>query len=244
MKYNKPSNATDANAPYVDTDPQKGIKGSTVPAAAIEAPQRELVNLIIKGKQTPSADDMEQVYKAILQIIKDNAFSSVGDGLDIDDEGVLKAVITNGLVFSEGKLALNLHDSLALWNSQVGVAYLVSLSKAEDMTDNIIQPQVTRTILRKTITEATTFTFDNTAIADIPDNTHVTLELHLNMQTVSAIAFNPAVEWDGGEAPDLSETNKDYWLVLRTENKGASWKACLGSTFNGYSVQTQQETTA
>lgn len=234
MKYNKPSNATEDNAPYVDTDPQKGIKGSTVPAAAIEAPQRELVNLIAKAGITPSAADLEQVYKAVVQIIKDNAFSSVGDGLTVDEEGILKAVIESGLVFSEGKLALSLHDSMALWDSQVGVAYLVSLSKTEDMTDNVLRPQITRTILRKTITEATTFTFDNTAIANIPDNTHVTLELHLNMKAVSAIAFSPAVEWDSGEAPDLSEAGKDYWLVLRTENKGESWKACLGSTFNGY----------
>lgn len=219
MKYNKPSNATDDNASYVDTDPQKGIKGSTVPAAAIEAPQRELVNIIVKGKQTPNSDDLEQVYKAIIQIIKDNAFSSVGDGLNIDDER---------------KLSLNIHDSLALWGSQVGVAYLVSLSKTEDMTDCILRPQITRTILRKTITEETTFTFDNSEIANIPDNTHITLELHLNMKVVSAINFEPAVEWDGGEAPDLSEAEKDYWLVLRTENKGISWKACLGSTFNGY----------
>lgn len=234
MKYNKPSNATDDNAPYVDTDPQRGIKGSTVPAAAIEAPQRELVNLITQAGITPSTSDLEQVYKAVVQIIKDNAFSSVGDGLTVDDEGVLKAVIASGLAFTEGKLGLSLHDSMALWNSQVGVAYLVSLSKAEDMTDNIICPQITRTILRKTITEETTFTFDTTPIAEIPDNSHVTLELHLNMQTVSAINFDPAVEWDGGEAPDLSEANKDYWLVLRTEDKGTSWKGCLGSTFNGY----------
>lgn len=264
MKYAKPQNATDENASYVDADPQRGIKGSTVPAAALEAPQRELINLITKGKQTPSDSDLEQVYKAVLQIIKDTAFSSTGDGLTVDS-GVLKAVLASGLVFSDGKiavntgkglsvgednklntnigpalifneanqLALNLHDSLQILNNQLAQAYLISLSKVEDMVDNVIRPQITRTILRRSITAATTFTFDNSAIANIPANTHVTVELHLNMKTVSAINFSPAVEWDNGEAPDMSEV-KDYWLVLRTENKGISWKACLGSTFNGY----------
>ena len=71
------------------------------------------------------------------------------------------------------------------------------------------------------------------AIANIPNGSHVTLELHLNMKTVSAITFNPAVEWDGGKAPTMNKV-RDYWLVLRTENKGASWKASLGSDFNVY----------
>ena len=101
------------------------------------------------------------------------------------------------------------------------------------MADNVIRPQITRTILRKSITAATTFTFDNSAIASVPDGTHVTLELHLNMKTVSTISFSPAVEWDGGKAPTMNKV-RDYWLVLRTENKGASWKASLGSDFNGY----------
>ena len=154
-------------------------------------------------------------------------FGSVGDGLTIA-AGVLKAVVAGGLKFDGGKIALNLHDSLQILNSQLAQSYLISLSKAEDMADNVIRPQITRTILRKSITAATTFTFDNSAIANIPNGSHVTLELHLNMKTVSAITFNPAVEWDGGKAPTMNKT-RDYWLVLRT-----SWKASLGSDFNVY----------
>lgn len=264
MKYTPPLNSEDIDAGFINADPANGQEGSSIPAGALEYPQRELVNLIKKGKQTPASDDLEQVYKAILQIIKDTTFSSTGDGLTVDNS-VLKAAIAAGLIFSSGKiavntgkglsigednkinvnigpalvfneanqLALNIHDSLQILNSQLAQAYLISLSKAEDMADNVIRPQITRTILRKSITAATTFTFDNSAIAGVPDGTHVTLELHLNMKTVSAITFNPAVEWDGGITPAMNKV-RDYWLVLRTENKGASWKASLGSDFNGY----------
>lgn len=154
--------------------------------------------------------------------------------MSIGEDNKVNANIGPALVFNEAnQLALNLHDSLQILNSQLAQAYLISLSKAEDMADNVIRPQITRTILRKVITAATTFTFDNSAIANIPNGSHVTLELHLNMKTVSAITFNPAVEWDGGKAPTMNKV-RDYWLVLRTENKGASWKASLGSDFNVY----------
>ena len=65
MQYTKPLNETNLNAGYRDAVPAQGIKGSTVPALAIEAPQREIVNAIISAGLTPSAEDNTQLTQAI-----------------------------------------------------------------------------------------------------------------------------------------------------------------------------------
>ena len=230
MKKSEPYNPGSDNV-YINADKDHDIKGSIPKADFFNSVEQEIINAIKKAGYTPE-DRNDQLGDAILKIAQNGLFGSVGDGLTIA-AGVLKAVVAGGLKFDGGKIALNLHDSLQILNSQLAQAYLISLSKAEDMADNVIRPQITRIILRKSITAATTFTFDNSAIASVPDGTHVTLELHLNMKTVSAISFNPGVEWDGGKAPTMNKT-RDYWLVLRTENKGTSWKASLGSDFNVY----------
>ena len=233
MKKYPPLGETNPDAPYKNADVTTGEKGSHPDAKAFEAMMLEIINAIKKAGYTPE-DRNDQLGDAILKIAQNGLFGSTGKGLSVDENNKLNANIGPALIFNEAnQLALNLHDSLQILNSKLAQAYLISLSKAENMTDNVIRPQITRTILRKSITAATTFTFDNSAIAGVPDGTHVTLELHLNMKTVSTISFSPAVEWDGGKMPAMNKV-RDYWLVLRTENKGASWKASLGSDFNGY----------
>ena len=69
MKYVKPLNETDENAGYTDADPAHGIKGSTVPAAAIEMPQREIVAAIIAAGLVPSGEDGGQLAQAIAKNI-------------------------------------------------------------------------------------------------------------------------------------------------------------------------------
>ena len=71
MKYVKPLNETDENAGYTDADPAHGIKGSTVPAAAIEMPQREIVAAIIAAGLEPSGEDGGQLAQAIAKNIGD-----------------------------------------------------------------------------------------------------------------------------------------------------------------------------
>ena len=71
MKYVKPLNETDENAGYTDADPAHGIKGSTVPAAAIEMPQREIVAAIIAAGLVPSGEDGGQLAQAISKNIGD-----------------------------------------------------------------------------------------------------------------------------------------------------------------------------
>lgn len=63
MKYNAPFGSTDANASYVDKNTPAAVRGSAVPARAIEDPQRELVDVIAKSGITP--EDQLQLGQAI-----------------------------------------------------------------------------------------------------------------------------------------------------------------------------------
>lgn len=79
MLYNPPSGATDPNAPYVGKNTAGGIQGSRVPKNAIEHPQREIVNAIVKAGLVPSATDLFQLSKAI-QRGKGNFAQATGSG--------------------------------------------------------------------------------------------------------------------------------------------------------------------
>ena len=61
MKYVPPLGATDPNASYQDGNPEAGILGSIVPAAAIERPQREILNVLTAAGLTPSDTDLTQL---------------------------------------------------------------------------------------------------------------------------------------------------------------------------------------
>ncbi|UXS33981.1 hypothetical protein FY152_17615 [Agrobacterium tumefaciens] len=54
MKYHPPYGSTDPNASYVDKDVPGAVRGSPVPAAAIETPQREIVDFILKSGMEPA----------------------------------------------------------------------------------------------------------------------------------------------------------------------------------------------
>ena len=68
MKYNQPHGVADANAAYVNGNPATGVNGSIPPAAALEAPQREIVAAILGSGQTPSPDDSGQLWQAIQRV--------------------------------------------------------------------------------------------------------------------------------------------------------------------------------
>jgi len=63
MEYNEPFYG-EPNDPYVDGNPPLGIEGSVIPAAAIEYPQREIVNNILKNQLAPTNGDMHQMSRA------------------------------------------------------------------------------------------------------------------------------------------------------------------------------------
>ena len=65
MKYNQPYGVTDPDAPYINGNPSTGTMGSIPPAASIEYPQREIVEMIKDGGFNPDNGDLKQLSKAI-----------------------------------------------------------------------------------------------------------------------------------------------------------------------------------
>jgi len=65
MKYNQPYGVTDEDAPYINGNPSTGTMGSIPPAASIEYPQREIVNLITDATLVPDNADLRQLGKAV-----------------------------------------------------------------------------------------------------------------------------------------------------------------------------------
>ena len=103
MKYNPPAGSQDPDAKYVTGQPGK-VRGSAVPAEAVEHPQREIVEVIKKAGLDPDGDDLTQLWQAIGQIIstkapiatkKKPALVQIGDGLAITPEGLLSVLIAS-----------------------------------------------------------------------------------------------------------------------------------------------------
>ena len=65
MKYEAPYGVADPNASYINGNPSTGTMGSIPPAASIENPQREIVNLITDAAMTPTDADLHQLSKAV-----------------------------------------------------------------------------------------------------------------------------------------------------------------------------------
>src|ERR1700674_4206113 len=66
MLYNQPFDQPgNANASFIDGNPGTGTPGSIIPAKAMEATQREIVQTIIDNGGTPSNSDLRQLSKAI-----------------------------------------------------------------------------------------------------------------------------------------------------------------------------------
>lgn len=64
MEYNEPF-GRNTNDPYVDGNPSLGIEGDIIPAAAVEYPQREIVNFIEQSAFLPSNEDLNQLGRSV-----------------------------------------------------------------------------------------------------------------------------------------------------------------------------------
>jgi hypothetical protein len=67
MKYTPPLDSVDQNAPFIDGNESTGTEGSTVPAAAIEHPMREIQNAIIGAGLDEDKADLTQLLQTIRQ---------------------------------------------------------------------------------------------------------------------------------------------------------------------------------
>lgn len=102
MKYNPPAGSQDPDAKYVTGQPGK-VRGSAVPAEAVEHPQREIVEVIKKAGLTPSADDLGQLWKAIQQLFTEKVAVATkekagivkpGSGLSVKEDGTLDVTVS------------------------------------------------------------------------------------------------------------------------------------------------------
>jgi hypothetical protein len=66
MQYTQPYGNTNPNASYLNGNPATGSPGSIIPAAAVEAAQREIVNCITEAGLTPDPANLGQLWAAIL----------------------------------------------------------------------------------------------------------------------------------------------------------------------------------
>lgn len=84
------------------------------------------------------------------------------------------------------------------------------------------------TIYNHTLTGNTTFTFDTSGL--LKQNKVITFELRLRQNDIVTVTF-PSVSWLNGDDPDMSEANKTYYFVFRTEDNGQSWIGNLQGYF-------------
>ena len=105
MKYAPPigQEAQGEDAHYIDGNPELGILGSPVPAAAIEQGQRELLHVIKQAGLTPSSEDLTQLFQAIGQLISQRVpiatqekagIVKPGAGLQVGADGTLDVLVS------------------------------------------------------------------------------------------------------------------------------------------------------
>jgi hypothetical protein len=100
VQYNQPYGVSDPNAAYINGNPSTGTMGSIPPAASIEYPQREIVNLINAAGLTPDNADLNQLARAIQS-------GKIIFGVDSGTANVYSIVLTPPL--------LSYYDGLAVW---------------------------------------------------------------------------------------------------------------------------------
>ena len=102
MKYNPPAGSQDTDAKYVTGQPGK-VRGSAVPAEAVEHPQREIVEVIRQAGLEPSGDDLGQLWKALQQLFTEKVAIATkekagivkpGSGLSVKGDGTLDVTVS------------------------------------------------------------------------------------------------------------------------------------------------------
>ena len=85
MKYQQPYGVSDPNAGYINGNPSTGTMGSIPPAASIEYPQREIVNLISDaGAVVPADTDLHGNWQRVSKAVAINFGVDIGIA-NIDD---------------------------------------------------------------------------------------------------------------------------------------------------------------
>ena len=163
MKYVPPIGGG-ANDPYIDANPASGTEGSAVPAAAIEHPMREILEVISAAGIAPSEANLAQLLAALrssgvfqTQATNDsstkaattafaNPASSIGtSGYQKLPSGLIIQWGSSGSISSVGSLAITL--PIAFPNAALSVSMCRSASSAQDTDNNTVSAEMTLTTL-------------------------------------------------------------------------------------------------
>jgi hypothetical protein len=96
------------------------------------------------------------------------------------------------------------------------------IQKHSDLTSGTISFNKNVSIYRSTVSSATTFIFNTTALGLNSSTDTATFELKLKMSSVATITFPSSVKWQNGEVPDLSKIGI-YYFAFRTDDGGSTW---------------------
>jgi hypothetical protein len=145
MDYQPPF-GTAAGTAYTNGNPATGTQGSIPPAAAIEYPQREIVNALTKSGYTPSNSDLFQLTRGVrsqklnyvgnyggtanaLTATLDPAPANAADLVGVPIRGVIAAPNTGAVTFSPNGLTgpVRWPDGTALVGREFKTGMLITL---------------------------------------------------------------------------------------------------------------------
>lgn len=220
MEYVEPIGGA-ADDPYVDANPSSGIEGSPVPAAAIEHPLREIVEVIkhYLGAGAPDSGDLTQLRQAIETAVEEGAGTGRIDWFAATSPptGWLKA---NGAALSRASYG-DLLSAISFTDATVDTTN----GSATVQMDNTGNVEAGYTIEGDGIPVGTTVT-------SVDDGTTLTLS-----QAATATASNITARflpWGGGDGsttftiPDLRGEFPRGWDDARGVDSGralGSWQA-------------------
>ncbi|MDR1656120.1 MAG: hypothetical protein LBT47_01005 [Deltaproteobacteria bacterium] len=113
MKYTQPPGFPE-NTAYVDFSPANGIEGSVVPAAAIEAPQREIIKVITEAGIVPNAGDLTQLYQALAILWK--TFSTANTVSHLSGPGVRSQDYAENALYTVPGYVVGASQLHVFWN--------------------------------------------------------------------------------------------------------------------------------
>lgn len=159
MKYVEPLNSAaypEREGKYVTANPSTGLKGSTVPAEAIEHAMREIVHVIEMAGLDPNSADLTQLYKAILLLYPE--FPDVTGFLPLSG-GTMQ-----GSILATGDNTISMGSALKRWKEIFAVRF-------RGIADSADKLQTSRNINNVPFNGTTDITIYDPTKAAIPKTT-------------------------------------------------------------------------
>lgn len=210
MKYNAPSNTPATilvpEPPYIDGNPAGGIKGSIPPAAAIEHPMREILNVITFPGLVPTESDLTQLLQAI-QLMISSAISGIGGGGGGGGSGAVPTDFARFPIYPEIKTGGGYFTVSAITGQvtiDAGQQFVWRGGILHNTTDTVVGDRQFATVANKTYHLRWRYN-GGTPIYQLLD--------------LADISYNPSA---GSETATGFDSNYDDMLIARVVTNGAN----------------------